>query len=106
MSISIRSTPVEPIRPVLHLLRCTATQKTWRVEYTQRADPEAPHQSADRLGEVGPQREPDPQLAQVWTLARTPDQDETGLSQEEMIYLLPTYQSRLNYQNPDDERYL
>jgi hypothetical protein len=28
-------------------------------------------------------------------LARTPDQDETGLSQAEMIYLLPTYQSRL-----------
>lgn len=95
MSVSIRSTTVEPIRPVLHLLRSTATQKTWRVEYPEGPNPETQNQSADRLGEVGPQREPDPQPVEVWTLARTPDQDETGLSQEEMIYLLPTYQSRL-----------
>lgn len=95
MSIINRSTTVEPIRPVLHLLRSTATQKTWRIEYPEGPDPEAPHQGVDRLGEVGSQREPDPQPAQVWTLARTPDKDETGLSQEEMIYLLPTYQSRL-----------
>jgi hypothetical protein len=96
MPISIRSTTVEPIRPVLHLLRSTATQKTWHVEYPERPDPETPNKGADRLGEARPQREPNPQLGQVWALARTPDQDETGLSQAEMIYLLPTYQSRLD----------
>jgi len=95
MPISNRSTPMEPLRPVLHLVRGTVTQTTWHVEYPARPDPETPNKGADRLGEAGPQRKPDSQPGQVWALARTPDKDETGLSQAEMIYLLPTYQSRL-----------
>jgi hypothetical protein len=95
MSIIHRSSQVESIRPVLHLVRGTASQATWHVEYPERPNPEAPNKGADRLGEAGPQRNPDSQPGQVWALARTPDKDETGLSQAEMIYLLPTYQSRL-----------
>ena len=96
MSIINRSTPLEPLRPVLHLVRGTATQATWHVEYPERPDPETPNKGADRLGEAGPQRKRDQKPVEVWALARTPDQDETGLSQAEMIYLLPTYQSRLS----------
>jgi hypothetical protein len=95
MSIINRSTPLEPLRPVLHLVRGTATQATWHVEYPERPNPETPNKGADRLGEAGPQRKRDQKPFEVWALARTPDQDETGLSQAEMIYLLPTYQSRL-----------
>lgn len=95
MSIIHRSPQMESVRPVLHLVRGTATQATWRVEYPERPNPETPNKGADRLGEAGSQRKPDSQLGQVWALARTPDKDETGLSQAEMIYLLPTYQSRL-----------
>ena len=95
MSIINRSTPVEPLRPVLRLVRGTATEATWHVEYPERPDPETPNKGADRLGEAGPQRKRDQKPVEVWALARTPDQDETGLSQAEMIYLLPTYQSRL-----------
>ena len=96
MSIINRSTPVEPLRPVLRLVRGTATEATWHVEYPERPDPETPNKGADRLGEAGPQRKRDQKPVEVWALARTPDQDETGLSQAEMIYLLPTYQSRLS----------
>jgi hypothetical protein len=96
MSIIHRSPQMESVRPVLHLVRGTASQTTWHVEYPARPNPEAPNKGADRLGEAGPQRKPDSQPGQVWALARTPDKDETGLSQAEMIYLLPTYQSRLS----------
>ena len=96
MSIIHRSSQVESLRPVLHLVRGTATQATWHVEYPERPNPEAPNKGADRLGEAGPQRKRDQKPVEVWALARTPDQDETGLSQAEMIYLLPTYQSRLS----------
>jgi hypothetical protein len=95
MSIVNRSTPVEPLRPVLHLVRGTATQAAWHTEHPQRPNPETQNQSFDGLGEAGPQRKRDQKPVEVWALARTPDQDETGLSQAEMIYLLPTYQSRL-----------
>ena len=95
MSIINRSTPMEPLRPVLRLVRGTATQATWHVEYPERPNPETPNKGADRLGEAGPQRKRDQKPVEVWALARTPDKDETGLSQAEMIYLLPTYQSRL-----------
>jgi len=96
MSIIHRSSQVESLRPVLHLVRGTATQATWHVEYPARPDPEAPNKGADRLGEAGPQRKRDQKPVEVWALARTPDKDETGLSQAEMIYLLPTYQSRFD----------
>jgi len=86
---------VEPLRPVLHLLRSEANQKTWHVEYPARANPETPHQSADRLGEMGSQRDGTAEHCAAWALARTPEPGETGLSEAEVIYLLPTYQSRL-----------
>ena len=85
---------VEPLRPVLHLLRSEANQKTWHVEYPARPNPETPHQSADRLGEMGPQRDGTAEHCAAWALARTPEPGETGLSEAEVIYLLPTYQSR------------
>jgi hypothetical protein len=94
MSISIRSTTVEQVRPVLHLLRSKANQKTWHVTYHSRSDAEAPHESAERLDEMGAQRDATEKPCEVWALARTPEPGETPLSQEEMIYLLPTYQSR------------
>lgn len=96
MPVISSRTSVESIRPVLHLVRGTASQATWHVEYPERPDPEAPNKGADRLGEAGPQRKRDQKPVEVWALARTPDKDETGLSQAEMIYLLPTYQSRLS----------
>jgi hypothetical protein len=87
---------MEQIRPELHLLWGKATQAAWHVEYPQRPNPETSNQSFDGLGEAGPQRRRDQKPVAVWSLARTPDQDETGLSQAEMIYLLPTYQSRFD----------
>ena len=88
-------TSMEPLRPVLHLVRCEAHKKTWHVEYPARANPETPHQSVDRLGEMGPQRDGTAEPCTAWALARTPEPGETGLSEAEVIYLLPTYQSRL-----------
>ena len=96
MSIIHRSPQMESVRPVLHLVRGTATQATWHVEYPERPNSETPDKGADRVGDAGPQRKRDQKPVEVWALARTPDQDETGLSQAEMIYLLPTYQSRLS----------
>lgn len=88
-------TRMEPLLPDLYLVRRTATQATWHVEYSPGPDTKAPQQSVDRLGELGPQGSGTAQACEVWALARTPDTGETGLSQAEMIYLLPTYQSRL-----------
>lgn len=100
------STRMEPLLPDLHLLRRTPTQTTWLVEYPTEPDTKAPQQSFDRLGGLGSQPSPVAPFDYVRALARTPEPGETGLSEAEMIYLLPTYQSRLNYQNADNERYL
>jgi hypothetical protein len=95
MSNNNDCTSMESLRPVLHLVRREANKKTWHVEYPAQPNSKTPHKSADRLGEIGPQRDGIAESCAAWALARTPEPGEIGLSEAEVIYLLPTYQSRL-----------
>lgn len=62
---------MEQVRPELHLLWSKIAQADWDAGHPQRADPKTQNQSFDRLGEAGPQREPNQEPIKVWALDRT-----------------------------------